>query len=144
MCETPLLAELMMIADELNRTIKDSNARVLYDLFADALYWTDELPRGSGPEPLGYSCLRPILRHRTSLIAHEGDERFLDIWTKATSLFPKWVGFSPERLRESETLRAYLQEARTESAKAMDEAFDWPSPWASLLENRTEIEQNGD
>ena len=68
-----------------------------YDMMSDALLWPDELPKPELFSCRHLWCLRPLLRYRTSLILGRPDERCRPAWECARRLFPRWVGFRPER-----------------------------------------------
>jgi hypothetical protein len=77
----------------------DPTARLHYDLFADALVWSDELP-ASEDRPscvLIGSELRGIWHYRTSLILGNPVEKFRPAWEEAVRCFPNWPGFDPKR-----------------------------------------------
>ncbi len=85
---TPLLNSLIVIP----------NLTPRYDLFADALVWTDELP---SPEVVTDSLvgkeLRGVWQYRTSLILGKPNERCRADWEEASRCFPDWPGFDPVR-----------------------------------------------
>lgn len=69
--------------------------RVFYEILSGALIWSDETNRKT---PYAVHCaLRPIVAYRTSLMLNKPQEEFKPIWDIGLSLFPKWVGFRPER-----------------------------------------------
>lgn len=71
------------------------SARVDYHLFADAIYWSDEIPQEIDPPTENY--LRPVLRYRTTIILGAPDEKWRRFWDEAMRQFPKWIGFRAER-----------------------------------------------
>ena len=77
----------------------DPGAHVFYDLFADALVWSDEIPQpdSAGMEPAHVWELRGAWRYRTLLILGQAGERFRDAWEEAEKCFPAWPGFDPKR-----------------------------------------------
>jgi hypothetical protein len=89
---------------------EDSDAKVGYDLFADALVWSDErpLPPLDGKDPVDVTCLRAVLHYRTSLILGRPNAKYRSAWEEAQGLFPTWPGFAPKR-RESVLKDLYLQ-----------------------------------
>src|SRR4051794_29424691 len=72
-------------------------ARVRYNPFADAIYWSDEVPAKLTDDE--EDALRILLRYRTSLIIGRADPMWAPLWGAATELFPRWIGFSEERTR---------------------------------------------
>jgi hypothetical protein len=85
----------------------DPRATLHYDLFADALVWSDELPKHDENGRLVLCwCLRTVWRYRTSLVLGVPDERCRADWEEAMRLFPKWPGFAPSR-RQSELAAVY-------------------------------------
>ncbi len=75
------------------------DAHFFYDLFADALVWSDEIPHLDAPgmESFRASELRGVWRYRTLLLLGQAGERFRDAWEAAGKAFPTWPGFAPER-----------------------------------------------
>ena len=70
-----------------------------YDLFADALVWSDELPAPAdraGDILIG-SELRGVWHFRTTLILGQPKEKFRAAWEDALKCFPDWPGFDPKR-----------------------------------------------
>lgn len=88
-----------------------------YDGDADALYWSDELPRIDARLE---SVLRPVLRYRTSLMLGEPDERWAAYWEAARSIFPHWIGFDADRRRPTWFRRVYFRRAQARLAKIID------------------------
>jgi hypothetical protein len=90
------LRPLAPIFDSLDTRRPD--ATLGYDLFADAVYWSDELPdHASLPFDLDVTLIRPMLRHRTcTMLGLESS--FGRCWEIALGLFPSWVGFAPDRV----------------------------------------------
>jgi hypothetical protein len=70
-----------------------------YDLFADALVWSDELPAPAdrGGDILFGSELRGVWHFRTTLILGAPKEKFRAAWEEAMRCFPNWPGFDPKR-----------------------------------------------
>jgi hypothetical protein len=78
---------------------KDENAKFFYDLFADALVWSDEVPPPDFPNRVSFNTaeLRGLWRYRTTLILGQPDEKRRPAWEKAIECFPNWPGFDPKR-----------------------------------------------
>jgi hypothetical protein len=66
-----------------------------YEMMSGALVWSDETNREI-PIKVIWS-LRFIFAYRTSLLLNKPREELKPLWDHALSLFPKWVGFRPER-----------------------------------------------
>lgn len=69
--------------------------KVFYELMSGGLVWTDET-RASTPREVKNS-LRLVFAYRTSLMLGEPREEFKHVWDQCLELFPRWVGFRPER-----------------------------------------------
>jgi hypothetical protein len=87
------------LAPFLNGLKPKLDAALHYDLFADALVWSDELPapaHRTGDVLFG-SELRGVWHFRTTLILGQPKEKFRAAWDEAMSCFPNWPGFDPKR-----------------------------------------------
>ena len=106
------------LAPILNVLQSDPQAIMRYDLFADALVWSDEVPE---PEKCGDilvgSELRGIWHYRTSLILGQPKEKLRAAWEEALRCFPNWPGFSLKRQDAAlaSTFRAMQDEAMNKS-----------------------------
>ena len=89
--------------------------KVEYHMLADALYWSDELPKHLPSE--ASNSLRFLLRYRTSLIEGAPVKEFEDVWLKANQLFPTWIGFRKERCMPNNKLICHLDVARKDTKK---------------------------
>ncbi len=87
-------------------------AIVSHDVMSDLPIWSNELPDFKSVPFRKQFRLRPVLRHRTSLIQEQPDERFHDIWGQATSLFPNWPSFFDGRYRPDSELLTKLEELK--------------------------------
>lgn len=120
-------SNLQRLAPHLNDLEPISASRVFYDLFADGLVWSDEIPDPDLllREDLSIQCLRGIWRYRTCLILGIPGERFQKRWEEGQRLFPKWPGFLPER-RDPKWAKTY--EAQNQAAvrgwEEADELFE--------------------
>lgn len=72
--------------------------KVFYEIMSGALVWSDETNKDMPVEVIW--ALRFIVAYRTSLMLNKPREELKPMWDVGLSLFPKWVGFRPER-RES-------------------------------------------
>jgi hypothetical protein len=90
-------SDLHLIASVVSSLKYSREAFVTYDIFSDALIWSDEMP-DPGVETLPYySYFRPVLRYRSSLILGVPEDRCRTQWEEAIRCFPKWPGFNPDR-----------------------------------------------
>ena len=80
--------------------------KVFYEIMSGALIWSDETNRKTPVEVIW--ALRWIVAYRTSLMLNEPREELKPMWDLGLSLFPKWVGFRPERRQATpELLQIY-------------------------------------
>src|ERR1035438_277487 len=93
------MRDYQRLAPFLQGLTKDANARIYYDLFADALVWSDEVPPADSPDRASFSAaeLRGVWRFRTTLILGQPAEKFRAAWEEALKCFPNWPGFDPKR-----------------------------------------------
>ena len=84
-------------------------------MLADALFWSDELPKNLPFE--ASNSLRFLLRYRTSIIEGKPVKEFEGVWLKAKQLFPAWIGFRTERCMPNNKLVCKLEELRRDSEK---------------------------
>jgi hypothetical protein len=112
------------ILDKLKHAI---DARMHYDLFADALVWSDELPALEDRPAcdLVGSKLRGIWNFRTSLILGQPKEKFRPAWEEAMKWFPNWPGFDPKR-RDASLASTFLtmQDAAMKKCEAVEKRFE--------------------
>ncbi|MCI0638605.1 MAG: hypothetical protein L0Y72_07465 [Gemmataceae bacterium] len=69
--------------------------KVFYEFMSGALIWSDETNSKTPVELIW--ALQLIRAYRTSLMLNEPIDELKPIWELGLSLFPKWVGFRPER-----------------------------------------------
>jgi hypothetical protein len=69
--------------------------KVFYEIMSGALIWSDETNKKTPVEVIW--ALRFIVAYRTSLMLNKPREELKPMWELGLSLFPKWVGFRPER-----------------------------------------------
>lgn len=110
--------ELQAIASFMRELVADPKAQIGYDLFADALVWSDEWPQFSVEDlaQVNPQCLRAIFRYRTSMILGAPVQVFQSSWEEGLRLFPDWPGFDPHR-REHELKEEYEKRRRAALAK---------------------------
>lgn len=75
---------------------------VFYDMMSGALVWRDETNEMTPIQVIW--ALRAVVAYRTSLMLNEPQTEFREIWDIASTLFPNWVGFYPDRRRPSPRL----------------------------------------
>jgi len=101
---------LKSIAPQLNHLKVDDRATIGYDLFADALVWSDEYPEAMDEDVQSYQCLRIVLRYRTAGLLGEHEDALEVYWNAAKELFPDWPGFRRERCtRSAELQQEYIR-----------------------------------
>jgi hypothetical protein len=76
--------------------------KVFYEIMSGALIWSDETNSKTPVEVIW--ALRFVVAYRTSLMLNKPREELKPMWDHALSLFPKWVGFRPERRRATPKL----------------------------------------
>jgi hypothetical protein len=76
--------------------------KVFYDIMSGALIWSDETNSKTPVEVIW--ALRFIVAYRTSLMLNKPREELKPMWNLGLSLFPKWVGFRPERSQATSKL----------------------------------------
>lgn len=87
----------------------EPSAQARYDMLADAVYWTDELPRPGECDPnIEWSYIRLVLRHRTLTVLDQASE-YGDWWVAARAAFPAWVGFLDQRCDTSGQNRTLVE-----------------------------------
>ena len=72
----------------------DAAPKLEYHVFADAVFWSDELPRPI-PGELD-DAFRLVINHRTSLLLGETG-RFPEVWNVAKECYLDWPGFRSDR-----------------------------------------------
>jgi hypothetical protein len=118
------MSKFQAIAAHLQSLAKNPQAMPHYDLFADALVWSDEVP---SPLPIAdqnidVTCLRGVWHYRSSMILGKPEERHRPAWEAALELFPLWPGFDPAR-REF-TWRSFYEIQREAALKKWEEDED--------------------
>lgn len=122
LANVPLRDQLAAIAPVLNRLEALSDATVCYDLFADALIWSDELPPFDEIEPPRVWCLRPVFHFRTRLILAQASDLYREYWLDAHRLFPSWPGLHSERCKPNDELAAEFRRWRAKAWRSLDKA----------------------
>jgi hypothetical protein len=93
-----LLALLRTYAVRLNNIDTPSpTATPFYELMSGGLVWTDEKITDVPSEVIW--ALRPLFAHRASLIKGVPDTKWLAYWAACIEMFPRWIGFLPERAK---------------------------------------------
>ncbi|CAN0340419.1 unnamed protein product, partial [Ectocarpus sp. 4 AP-2014] len=75
---------------------------VFYEIMSGALIWKDETSQDTPVEVVW--ALRTLWAYRTSLMLDAPRTELTKYWDSALSLFPEWVGFSPERRKATPRL----------------------------------------
>jgi hypothetical protein len=116
------MRDYQKLAPLLNPLKPDPNATMHYDLFADALVWSDEIPSPADVkgDVLVGSELRGVWHFRTTLILAQPKEKFRPAWEEALRCFPNWPGFDPKR--RDTALAAAFSAMREAAMKKWEEA----------------------
>ncbi len=104
--------DLATIAPALESLVRLKHAEPVFDVFSGSLIWTDEIPLGL---ELPLDCLRLVLRFRTGLIIGVAEPGLETFWKEAMSRFPRWIGFSKDRVSFSPALRDFYEVKRREA-----------------------------
>jgi hypothetical protein len=125
-------AALARLAPVLRGLKHSPDATTFYDMFSDALIWSDEWPGARVLRTIkGWQVLRFVFHFRTLLILGRSEETEPDpesqvfaaerreIWNEARRLFPEWPGFDPRRC--SPDLRGVYESLSAESRRELDE-----------------------
>jgi hypothetical protein len=96
--------------------VAEPAANLEYHLFADAMYWTDELKGLPGELD---DAFRMVLNHRTSLVLGEVG-RFPLVWQAAKECFPHWVGFHSERCAANAEIADRIRRIRRVSVRQLE------------------------
>jgi hypothetical protein len=118
---TFIIKSFEIIASEMERTNVNPEAIITYDLFADALAWSDEYPNNYLNNPNAHfdemSSIRVLFRYRTTILLGTPDEILRPYWDQALLLFPNWAGFNPERLKPKQELVNFYECNKTAGNK---------------------------
>lgn len=96
--------ELSAHADHLNAIdAPDPGAKAFYDIMSGALVWSDETTPET-PTAVVWA-LRRLLAYRTRAML-DSAEPDNDFWTRCVAMFPNWIGFLPERRKQTPELLA--------------------------------------
>lgn len=124
MHEAKYLNSLSVIAEQLNQLPVASNPTVGYDLFADALVWSDEYPKEMAGRVRSFDCLKLILRYRTAIICGDEEAELEVYWNAAKQLFPKWPGFLQLRCSRSTELQQEFDRLKKYQSKLLRDDWD--------------------
>lgn len=96
-------------------TAIDPNATMVYDLLADGVIWSDELPDGGLSGNYGLMA-KYVLNHRTRIML--GQPSQLEwLWNRAVLAFPNWIGFSSDRCSPPEPVLAEILKRAMECSR---------------------------
>lgn len=98
------MKSLELYAAHLNSiSVSDPDAKINYDILADALVWSDETGDSTSIDVIW--GLRQLRHYRTHVLLKD-IEPDNDVWQHCQSLFPNWIGFLPERRKPTPELLA--------------------------------------
>ncbi|MBN1910367.1 MAG: hypothetical protein JW818_11550 [Pirellulales bacterium] len=100
---------LEQIAGKMDQARFSPEAKIDYNLFADALVWSDEYPSDIEGQRADYDCVKLLLRYRTTLLLGNPDNTFKPYWEAGKRLFPNWAGFHVSRVTPTEELRQQFE-----------------------------------
>ena len=115
-----IIAPLRSHAAYLNDLSSPSpTATVFYEAMSGGLVWTDEKIRDV-PSEVVIWALRPLWTYRSSIICGAPEAKWQDYWNACPVLFPKWIGFRPERMRSSHELLKILSDGKESLKKDLE------------------------
>jgi len=90
------IQSLTEYADHLN-TINKAHwfPRVFYEVMSGGLVWSDETNAETPTEVIW--ALRFLVAYRTGLMLNQPKPKFQVYWDHGLSMFPRWIGFRPNR-----------------------------------------------
>ena len=118
----PLLVEHAPMLNCIDTPSPDATVR--YDVMSDALIWSDETTPEM-PTELIWS-LRTVFNYRTHLIRGTTIDD-TSVWDYYNSIFPHWVGFSPDRRTSTPELLAVYRRGDVSSRwclRQLEREFD--------------------
>ena len=115
---------LSRIAGEMNRTRVSPTAQVHYDLLADALVWSDELPCEISGRRGEFDCIKLLWRYRTTMLLGKPDNSFRPYWVRARAIFPNWAGFHFSRLKATEELVEFYRREHDRGIRSLEECVN--------------------
>ena len=105
-------------ADHLNQIDSPGESpRVFYEFLSGGLVWTDETTKATPIEVIW--DLRFLVAYRTGLILAKPRDEFKLLWDHSQSLFPRWVGFRPERSQPTPELLDIYRRGRISLEKCL-------------------------
>jgi hypothetical protein len=110
---------LRFIAAALNSTTTVQCDAFRYDAITESTIWEDELPPVIRARSEALWGIRPILRHRASIILGEPDPEWERCWQLGKELFPNWVGFIDSRVDPAPEIREFLRQRVVETRSAI-------------------------
>ena len=112
------MSDFTQVAPYLDQLAQDANANLRYDLFADALVWSDELKLDENDDVLfdHIGTIRAIWQYRSTLILGTPCQRFEAAWQEAQRLCPNWPVFLPQR-RDPSLARTYVHSREVSQKK---------------------------
>jgi hypothetical protein len=92
---------------------------VFYEVMSGGLVWGDELMVDEKFPPEVFHALRTLWAYRTSVIVAAPEEKWRPHWEACTALFPRWIGFRPERSKASPELLRILKRGKRRLAQQL-------------------------
>lgn len=123
-CHSYIVESFRELAAELNDTTPTADATLDYDLLADALVWSDEYPPPRMERLGDVTCIRVLLRYRTTILLGSPDESLKLYWDMALAMFPNWAGLSAERLIPSDELRNIYEHLKMTGDRNLKKSID--------------------
>jgi hypothetical protein len=114
-----IIAPLRAHAARLDAMAEPSpTATVFYEVMSGALVWSDEKIKDV-PTQVIWS-LRPLWAFRSSVISGAPAEKWRLYWDACVALFPRWIGFRPERMKSSPELLKILEDGRASVKRELE------------------------
>ena len=99
-------------------------ATPFYELMSGGLVWSDEKITDVPSEVIW--ALRPLFAYRASLIVGAPEEKWRPYWNECRTLFPRWVGFHPDRQRQAPELIVLLKKGEAAMLRDLEAGLEEP------------------
>lgn len=118
-----MIEPLRQYAGRLNRIDAPSpEATPFYEIMSGGLVWSDEKISDIPSEAIW--ALRPLFAYRASLILGEPEEKWRSYWNECRTLFPRWIGFHPDRQRQAPELVICLKKEKANMLRELEAGLE--------------------